>query len=110
MIVLGALKYYDMAEFTGWPPAKQSGQVGTLQQRGLLHYVRHPLYSGILVGLVGLVVYQPDWKHLIFSLAAFGYIRIGIYFEERKLIRTFGDAYVHYRQRVPMLIPRFSKR
>lgn len=107
LIILGALKQYDMAEFTGWPPAKLSGQVGTLQQKGLLHYVRHPLYSGILVGLAGLIVYQPDWKHLIFSLTAFVYIRIGIHFEERKLIRTFGDAYLRYRQRVPMLIPRF---
>ncbi len=105
--VLWALKQYDMAEFTGWPPAKLSGRVGTLQQEGLLHYVRHPLYSGILIGLAGLIVYQPDWKHLIFSLAAFVYIRIGIHFEERKLIRTFGDVYTHYRQRVPMLIPGF---
>ena len=107
LIVLGALKQYDMAEFTGWPPVKKPNQAGTLQQNGLLRYVRHPLYSGIITGLAGLVIYQPDWKHLLFGLASFGYIRIGIYFEERKLIQTFGNAYTRYRQRVPMLIPSF---
>jgi len=33
------------------------------------------------------------------------YILIGAYFEERKLLREFGEAYADYRSRTPMLIP-----
>ena len=33
------------------------------------------------------------------------YIRIGIYFEERKLMREFGEQYAAYRAVTPMLFP-----
>lgn len=104
MLGLFALKSYNLAEFIGWP-ANQTAGGGTLQQRGLLRYVRHPLYSAIILAAVGLVVQHPDWKHVLFGLSAFLYIRIGIYFEEKKLVQTFGDAYIRYRQRTSMLIP-----
>jgi protein-S-isoprenylcysteine O-methyltransferase Ste14 len=34
------------------------------------------------------------------------YIRIGIYFEEQKLIQEFGEQYETYRKKVPMLWPK----
>jgi protein-S-isoprenylcysteine O-methyltransferase Ste14 len=105
-ILLGlfALKSYNLAEFIGWP-ASQAARAEHLQQLGLLRYVRHPLYSATILAIGGLVVQHPDWKHVLFGLSAFLYIRIGIHFEEKKLVRTFGDAYIRYRQRTPMLIP-----
>jgi protein-S-isoprenylcysteine O-methyltransferase Ste14 len=33
------------------------------------------------------------------------YILIGLYFEERDLVRHFGDAYREYQRTTPMLIP-----
>jgi len=33
------------------------------------------------------------------------YILVGVWLEERDLLRRFGAAYVEYRQRVPALIP-----
>ncbi|SOD81589.1 methyltransferase family protein [Spirosoma fluviale] len=102
-----ALRKYDLAEFIGWPVDHQTAAHNQLQQSGLFGYVRHPLYLGALVGLAGLIALQPYWKHILFSLAAFGYIRIGIFYEERKLIATFGRQYLQYQQRVPMLVPTF---
>jgi protein-S-isoprenylcysteine O-methyltransferase Ste14 len=104
LLGLFALRSYNLAEFIGWP-AHQAAQTGNLQQQGLLRYVRHPLYSATILVIGGVVVQYPDWKHLLFGLLAFLYIRIGIHFEEKKLVRTFGDAYIQYRQRTPMLIP-----
>lgn len=36
------------------------------------------------------------------------YILIGLWFEERSLVREFEDEYRLYRQHVPMLIPRLT--
>jgi protein-S-isoprenylcysteine O-methyltransferase Ste14 len=33
------------------------------------------------------------------------YIFIGAYFEERKLLREYGEVYAEYKSRTPMLIP-----
>jgi protein-S-isoprenylcysteine O-methyltransferase Ste14 len=35
------------------------------------------------------------------------YFWIGSIFEERKLVREFGDAYRDYQHRVPRLLPRW---
>lgn len=47
--------------------------------------------------------------HLLFSVAAAGYILIGIGCEERDLITQFGDRYRFYREQVGMLLPRTGK-
>ncbi|MBO0936579.1 isoprenylcysteine carboxylmethyltransferase family protein [Fibrella sp. HMF5335] len=99
-----ALRQYDLAEFVGWPTSA-STDTASLRRSGLLRYVRHPLYSGILLIAAGLVVAELSWRQALFGGCAFAYIRTGIYFEERKLVRLFGDQYLRFRQQVPMLIP-----
>jgi methanethiol S-methyltransferase len=105
-VVVMALSQYDLAEFVGWP-VNSPDDASTLRRSGLLRYVRHPLYSGILLLATGLIVDEPSWRQLLFGVCAFVYIRIGIYFEERKLVRVFGDQYRLFRKQVPMLLPSF---
>jgi protein-S-isoprenylcysteine O-methyltransferase Ste14 len=74
-----------------------------LVTNGLYHYVRHPLYT---CGLV-IIWLTPvmTWNLLALIIGLTGYVIIGAFFEERKLLLEFGDAYAEYRQHTPMLIP-----
>jgi protein-S-isoprenylcysteine O-methyltransferase Ste14 len=75
---------------------------------GPYRLVRHPLYVGWLLAFWMTPV--MTFAHLLFSLATTAYILLAIQFEERDLVRQFGDSYEEYRRRTPMLIPSFRKR
>lgn len=70
---------------------------------GLYKYVRHPLYFGVL--LVIWITPSMTHDHLFFSEVMTAYTLIGIWFEERDLVRRYGEDYVKYQRRTPMLIP-----
>jgi protein-S-isoprenylcysteine O-methyltransferase Ste14 len=67
--------------------------------------VRHPLYTfGLLFIWLTSTVSQNS---LTVYIGATLYTLIGAYFEERKLLREFGDSYAEYKKKTPMLIPGF---
>ncbi len=70
---------------------------------GLYRWVRHPLYTAGLM----FIWFTPRMSVnlLAFNIIITIYIYIGASFEEKKLVQEFGEAYLKYRQRTPMLIP-----
>ena len=76
---------------------------------GLYRFVRHPLYTAGLVIIWLMPVMTCNLLALNIGLTL--YVLIGAVYEERKLLKEFGQAYAAYRQRTPMLIPglRFKK-
>ncbi len=69
----------------------------------LYKLVRHPMQLGVMLAFFA----TPHMTvgHLFFAVAMTGYVLIGLYFEERALVREFGDNYRDYQARVPMLLP-----
>jgi len=80
----------------------------TLEVKGILSRVRHPLYSATILMVEGFVFFLPNWTSVVMLCCTLAYLAIGIYLEEQKLIKTFGEKYLKYRRKVPMLIPRRS--
>ena len=70
----------------------------------LYRFVRHPLYTGLLIGFWAVPVMTAG--RLLFALGLSAYVLIGVAFEERDLLRQFGERYRAYREQVGMFAPR----
>lgn len=77
---------------------------GKLVQTGTYGWVRHSLYSGLILGTFGLSLWQVSLSHFGVCLALFGVLNAKANQEEVWLQERYPD-YADYRQRVKKLIP-----
>ncbi len=110
LVIQRSFRYYKLTGFLGFlqlskPEAPESNG---LQTNGILKYVRHPLYTGTLMIMIGYWFFSPTLINLVSCLSIVFYLAIGIRLEERKLIIEFGNDYLEYQKKVPMLIPSFK--
>jgi protein-S-isoprenylcysteine O-methyltransferase Ste14 len=75
------------------------------KERGLYRLVRHPIYLGLLVAFWAKS--QLTASHALFAAGISAYIFIGACFEERDLVRRYGDSYRAYQRNVPAYLPGF---
>jgi protein-S-isoprenylcysteine O-methyltransferase Ste14 len=76
-----------------------------LIRSGPYRFVRHPIYTGLLVAFAGSAIARGEWRGLVALAIAFAALWRKLKLEERWLGETFGDAYERYRAEVPALIP-----
>jgi protein-S-isoprenylcysteine O-methyltransferase Ste14 len=74
---------------------------------GLYRYVRNPIYLGVIIFLLGHVLWHPSlsilWMPVIVAVASHLFVML---YEEPHLRKTFGTAYEEYCRKVPRWIPR----
>lgn len=78
-----------------------------LIQTGLYAWVRHPLYTAglVVIWLMPIMTRNLLTLSLVLSL----YLVVGARLEEKRLLQAYGEAYVEYQQKVPLLLPRLRK-
>jgi len=71
-------------------------------------YIRHPIQAGTLIGLWATP--HMGYSHLLLSVGMTIYVLIGLHYEEKNLITTFGKEYDDYIKNTPMLIPFINRK
>jgi protein-S-isoprenylcysteine O-methyltransferase Ste14 len=71
---------------------------------GPYHLVRHPIYSGLLLGLIGTAL-ATDLLWLLALAVIAPYFLYSARVEERRMSAAFPQAYPRYMQRTKMFIP-----
>ena len=100
------------AATVGFVPARTSGRntaaqvADALNTTGMYSVVRHPLYLGNAIVLLGVTLLFSCWWLVLIVLLAFGlyYERIMLA-EEVFLRRQFGDSFEAWAARVPAIVP-----
>ena len=74
-------------------------------RQGPYRYVRHPIYTGLLLALFGTALETGAWRGVV----GFALVTLGVLYkyriEEQFLVRKFGDEYRRYQAEVPALVP-----
>lgn len=107
LLLLVAVLQTDMLSFVGLRQLMEEEKRGHLVIHGLYRFVRHPLYTFSLL-ILWLSPSMTINSFIVYAALTI-YVLIGIIFEERKLMREFGQEYAEYKSVTPMLLPGLSK-
>lgn len=107
LFFLGASRY-DAAQLLGFKQIREGTSTkgitdaGELETSGILGIIRHPWY---LATILLIWARQLDISTILVNTILTSYVITGVYLEEKKLVREFGEKYRAYQKRVSMLIP-----
>jgi protein-S-isoprenylcysteine O-methyltransferase Ste14 len=76
--------------------------------QGLYTYIRHPLYSGMILELTGLFLWIPTLSVLVACILGVVWVMLQARLEEMDLVERL-PAYKDYMQRVPHFMPRLRQ-
>lgn len=88
-----------------WSATVQLKQEHELVTRGPYRWVRHPIYTGLLLMFLGNAVMVGDWRGLLAVAIVFASFWRKYRLEEAWLGRHFGEPYRLYQARTKALIP-----
>jgi protein-S-isoprenylcysteine O-methyltransferase Ste14 len=88
-----------------WSATVTVKQDHELVRTGPYRFVRHPIYTGVLLALIGTAVARGDVQGFVADVLAGAAFWRKLRLEERWMQETFGDAYRQYRAQAKALLP-----
>ena len=104
VLVLVAQHQMGSAWRIGVDPTEKTQLIKT----GLFRYIRNPIYTGLFIGGIGLLMTSPSYPLLIGLLL--GYIAVELFVrkvEEPYLLEQFGPKYQSWCHATPRYFPKF---
>ena len=97
-----AARFFLGKNWSGWVTVKKGHQ---LIRSGPYAVVRHPIYSGVLLGILGTAIVVGEVRGLV--AMAFAALGLGLksFQVERFMEEEFGSEYRDYKRRVKAMIP-----
>ncbi|GAA3458648.1 isoprenylcysteine carboxylmethyltransferase family protein [Saccharothrix longispora] len=93
----------------GLTPSPLPNDHAVLRTTGPYRFVRHPMYTGLLITALGWTLASPGPVRACALLALAVLLGVKARWEETRLVRRFPD-YPAYARRVPRLVPGFRPR
>jgi protein-S-isoprenylcysteine O-methyltransferase Ste14 len=87
-----------------WGMPMSEKQDPELVTSGPYHYIRHPIYSGILLAFLGSAIASSIFWLTIFAITGIYFIYSAV-IEERLMIKQFPKVYPGYKKKTKMLLP-----
>jgi protein-S-isoprenylcysteine O-methyltransferase Ste14 len=78
-----------------------------LIRSGPYAFVRHPIYSGLLLATIGTAIFVGQWRGLIAVPLVLLSESIKAKREEQFMIEEFGETYQQYREQTWFIAPGF---
>jgi len=88
----------------GITPTPMPSSMGRLTTTGLYQWMRHPIYTGVLTIVIGMVAQSGNWVSLAIGFGAFAFFSVKARWEEARLAERY-DGYREYAQHTPRFFP-----
>ena len=89
---------------TPTPLPKEDGELVTA---GFYQYVRHPIYTGVLLAAAGVLVFQASIAHIVGFVLVWGVLTLKALGEEKMLAEKY-EGYASYATRTGRFLPRLT--
>ena len=89
---------------TPTPLPKEDGELVTA---GFYQYVRHPIYTGVLLAAAGVLVFQASIAHIVRFVLVWGVLTLKALGEEKMLAENY-EGYASYATRTGRFLPRLT--
>lgn len=90
---------------SNWSRAVTIKQDHELITSGPYAFVRHPIYTGLLTGLIGSALALDKWRGIVAIALVFLVLWYKLRLEEKWMHSQFGEAYDAYAKQVAVLFP-----
>jgi protein-S-isoprenylcysteine O-methyltransferase Ste14 len=95
-------RFYLGSNWSGRPTIKEGH---TLIRSGPYRLVRHPIYTGIVLAMLGTAIYIGEIRALVGTVVALIALKVKSRLEEAFMTEQFGPEYANYKRHVKSLVP-----
>jgi protein-S-isoprenylcysteine O-methyltransferase Ste14 len=101
--VMMALPRMALSRGGGIPEGKSWVHTTVIVDKGIYGVVRHPLYVGWMLSIIGMTLISQHWVTLLLGIIPLLMVIHYTRYEDKSNVEKFGESYTFYSERVPMM-------